>query len=73
MGDLTISKGNDQDLIVQGSKNEKSKEKQIVKMIKPKSDNEDESSKLTDGGSMKKFKKKWITSNCYYCRKVFHH
>ena len=44
--------------MVQGIMNTKSKEKQIVKAYKPKSDNEDESSKPTDEGSMKKVKKK---------------
>ena len=39
---------------------------------KPKSDNEDESSKPTDEGSMKKVKKKGSTSKCSYCRKKFH-
>ena len=50
MSALRISKGKDHALIVQGSKNAKSKEKQIVKEKKPKLDNEDESSKPTDEG-----------------------
>ena len=41
MDALTYSKGKDHALIVQGSKNTKSKEKQIVKEKKPKLDNED--------------------------------
>ena len=45
MGAFRSSKGKDHALIVQGSKNAKSKEKQIVKEKKPKSENEDESSK----------------------------
>ena len=58
MGSLRISKGKDHDIIVQGSKNAKSKENQIVKEKKPKSYNEDESSKPNNEGSMKKVKKK---------------
>ena len=72
MGALRISKGKDHALIVQGSKNARSKEKQIVKEKKPKLDNEDESSNPTDEGSMKKVKKKWSTSKCSYCSKIFH-
>ena len=74
MGALRISKQKDHVVIVQGSKNANSKENQIVKEKKPKSDNhEDEDSKLTDEGlnSMKKFKKKGITSKCYYGRNGF--
>ena len=65
-GALRIYKRNEYAIIVQGSKNEKSKEKQIVKEKNPKSNNEDESSKPTDEGSMKKVKKKGSTSKCYY-------
>ena len=43
-----------------------------MKEKKPKSDNEDESSKSIDEGSMNKFKKKGRTSKCSYCSKVFH-
>ena len=43
-----------------------------MKEKKPNSDNEDESSKPTDEGSMKKVKKKGKTSKCYYCIKGFH-
>ena len=71
MGSLIISKGKDHSLIVQGSKNAKSKEKQIMKEKKPRSDNEDERSNLTDEVSMKKFKKKGITYKCSYCSKGF--
>ena len=42
-----------------------------MKEKKPKSDNEDESSKLTDEDSMKKVKKKGSTSKCSYCSKGF--
>ena len=66
MGSLRISKGKDHDIIVQGSKNAKSKENQIVKEKKPKSDNKDEGSNPTDEGSMKKVKKKGTTSKCSY-------
>ena len=72
MGALRISKENDHTLIVQGSKNAKSKEKQTVKEKKLRSDNEDESSKPTDEGSMKKVKKKGSESKCSYCIKEFH-
>ena len=72
MGSLIFSKGKDHSIIVQGSNTEISKEKQIVKEKKPKSDNEDESSKPTDGGSMKKFKKKGSTSKYSYYSKGFH-
>ena len=58
MGSLRISKGKDDALIVQGSKNARSKENQIVKEKNPKSDNADESSKPIDERSMKKVKKK---------------
>ena len=66
MGALRYSKGKDDALIVQVGNNFKSKEK------KPKSDNEDETSKPTDEGSMKKVKKKGRTSKCSYCSKGFH-
>ena len=58
MGALRYSNGKDHSLIVQGSNNSKSKEKQIVKENKPKSDNEDESSNPTNEGSRKKIRKK---------------
>ena len=58
MGSLTSSRGKDHALIFQGSKNVKSKEKQIVKDKKPKSDTEDESLKPNDEGSINKVKKK---------------
>ena len=72
MSSLISSKGKDHALIVQGIKNAKSKYKQIVKENMLKSDNEDERSKLTYESSMKKVKKKWSTSKCYYCSKGFH-
>ena len=72
MGSLSSSKGKDHALKVQGSKNTKSKEKQIVKEKKPKSEIEDESSKPTDEDSVKKVNKKEITSKCSYCSKGFH-
>ena len=64
MGALRISKGKDHALILQWSKIAKSKENQIVKEKKPKSDNEDESSKPTDEASIKKVKKEESTSKC---------
>ena len=73
MGALISYKGKYHALIVQVRKNTKSKEKQIVKEKKPKSDIEDESSKPTDEYLMKKFNKKGSTYKCSYCRKVFHH
>ena len=74
MGDLRISKGKYHALIVQVIKNERSKEKKIVKEKNPKLDNEDEISNPSNEGSnsMKKVKKKGRTSKCYYCRKGFH-
>ena len=66
MGDLRYSKRKDHALIVQGRNDAISKEKKIVKEKKPKLDNEDESLKPTDEGSMKKVKKKGITYKCYY-------
>ena len=72
MGSLISSKRKDHSLIVQGIKNNKSKEKQIVKEKKPKSDIEDQSSKPTNEDSMKKVKKKGSTSNFSYCSKRFH-
>ena len=74
MGTLKISKNKYRALIIQGSKNAKSKEKQIVKGKNPKSDNEDEGSKPTNEGSisMKKVKKKGTTSKCSYYNKGFH-
>ena len=56
MGFLNSSKDKDNSLLVQGNKNVKSKEKQIVK--KPKSEIEDDSSKPTHEDSIKKGKKK---------------
>ena len=73
MGSLRYSNGKDNSLIVQGSKNARSKEKKIVKEKKPKLDNEDESSKPIDEGSMKKVKKKGRTSKFSYCSKGFHY
>ena len=67
MGVLNSSKVKYHDLLVQRSKNQKSKEKQIVK--KPKSDIEDEDSYEN---LMKKVKKKGSTSKCYYWRNGFH-
>ena len=72
MGALRYSKGKDHALIVQWSNNTKSKENQIVKEKKLKSDNEDEILKPIDEGSMKKVKKKGITYKCYYCGNGFH-
>ena len=66
MGSLISSNWKDHTLIVQGSKNARSKEKN------PKSEIEDEGSKPTDEDSMKKVKKKGSTSKFYYCRKGFH-
>ena len=63
---IRISKGKDDAIIFKLIKNENSKEKQIVKEKKPKSDNEDERSNLTDEGSMKKVNKKWVTYKCSY-------
>ena len=64
MGILYSSKGKDHSLMVQGNKNIKSKEKQIVKTTKSKM--EGESSKPIDEDSVKKGKKKGSTSKCYY-------
>ena len=72
MGVLKSSKGKDHALMVQGRKNTKSKENQIVKEKKPKSKIEDESLKSIDEDSLKKDEKKESTSKCYYCRKGFH-
>ena len=69
MGVLNSYKCKDHSLLVQGSKNFKSKKKQIVK--KPKSEIEDESLKPIDEDSVKKGKKKGSTSKCSYCRKGF--
>ena len=71
MSSLRIYKGKDHALIFQGTKNVKSKEKQIVKYKKPKSGTEDESLEPIDEVSMKKFKKKWSTSKYSYCKKGF--
>ena len=71
MDSLIISKGKDHALVDQGSKNAKSKEKQIMKEKKPRLDNEDERSNPIDEG-MKKVKKKGSTSKCSYCSKGFH-
>ena len=48
------------------------KKVEIVKEKKPKLDNEDESSKPINEGSMKKVKKKGSTYKCSYCSKGFH-
>ena len=72
MGALRYFKGKYHTLIVKGSNNIKSKEKQIVKEKKPKSVIEDEGSKPTDEDSMKKVEKKGSTSKCSYCSKGFH-
>ena len=72
MGALKSSKSKDHALMVQGSKNTKSKEKQIVKEDNPKPKIEDESSKPTHEDSVKKVKKKGSASKFYYCRKGFH-
>ena len=70
MGVLNSSNVKDHYILVQGNKNVKSKEKQIVK--KPKSEIEDDSSKPTDEDSIKKGKKKGSTSKCSYYNKGFH-
>ena len=72
MGSLISSKGKDHALIVHWRNNARSKENQIVKEKKPKSDIEDESSKPIDEGSMKKSQNKGITYKCYFCSKGFH-
>ena len=72
MGAFRSSKSKDHSLIVQGSKNTESKEKQIVKEKKPKLQIEDDSLNRTDEDSMKKIKKKGSTANCSYCNKGFH-
>ena len=64
---LNYPKRKDHFLLVQGKKNVKSKEKQIVK--KPKSEIEDEDS-YED--LVKKVKNKGRKSNCSYCSKGFH-
>ena len=61
MGSLRISKGKDNSLLVQGSNNARSKEKQKVKEKNSKSDNEDEITKRTDEGSMNKFNKEGMS------------
>ena len=70
MGALIPFKVKDHALIVQWSKNSKSKENQIVKEKNPKSEIEDES---LNEGSMEKFKNKGSTSKCSYCSEGFHH
>ena len=72
MGVIKYCNGKDYALMDQGSKNTKSKQKQIVKEKKPKLEIEDESLKPTNEDSIKKTKKKWSTSKCYYCSKGFH-
>ena len=67
---LNSSNEKDHALMVQGSNNVKSKDKQIVKTTKSKM--EGESSKPIDEDSVKKGKKKGSTSKCYYCGKGFH-
>ena len=69
MGVLNSPKSKDHAFLVQGKKNVKSKEKQIVKEKKPKSEIEDESSKSTYEDSVKKVKKKGSTFKCSYFRK----
>ena len=71
VGSLRYSKGKDHALKFQGRNNTKSKENQIMKEKKPNSDIEDESSNPTDEDSVKKGKKKGITSKFYYCIKGF--
>ena len=66
MGVLNSPKSKNHALLVQGKKNVKSKEKQIVKKSKSKIEDEDSYEDL-----MKKVKKKGSTSKCYYCRKGF--
>ena len=66
MGALRSSKGKDHALIFQGINNSISKDNQIVKEKNPKLDNEDESSKPTNEGSMKKVKNKGRISNFSY-------
>ena len=61
MGVLNYPKGKDHDLLVQGSKNFKSKEKQIVKKTKSEIEDEDSYKDL-----MKKVKKKGSTSKFSY-------
>ena len=58
MGAIRCFKGKDHALIVQEIQNTKSMEKQIVKEKKLKLDNEDESSKPINEGSMNKVKNK---------------
>ena len=72
-GTIKTSKVKYYSLTVQGSTNAKSKEKEKVKEMKSKLDDEDEGSKPTNEGSnsMKKFKKKGSSSKCSYCRKWF--
>ena len=65
MSALKSSKVKDHALMVQGNKNARSKEKEIVKEKNLKSEIEDEGSKPTDEDSMKKVKKKGNTSKCY--------
>ena len=66
MGVLNSPKIKDHALLVQGKKNVKSKEKQIVKKPKSEIKGEDSYEDL-----MKKVKKKGRTSKCYYCSKGF--
>ena len=72
MGFLNYSKVKDNFLLFQVNNNFKSKEKQIVKENKTKSEIEDEVLKPTNEDSMKKVKKKGRTSKFYYCSKEFH-
>ena len=72
MGAIRSSNGNDHSLIFIVSKNSRSKEKQIMKEKKPKSEIEDESLKPTEEDSMKKVKKKGRASKCSYCSNGFH-
>ena len=71
MGVLKYSEGKDHALMVQGIKNVKSKEKQIVKEKNPKYEIEDEVLEPSDEDSMKKVKNKGSTSKCSYCSKGF--
>ena len=71
MGSLKYFNGKDHSLMVQGINNTKSKEKKIVKEKKPKSKIEDKSLKPIDEDSVKKVKKKGITSKCYYFKNKF--
>ena len=66
MGVLNSPKSKDHALLVQGSKNQKSKEKQIVKKAKLEIEDENSYEYL-----MKKVKKKGSKYKCSYCRNGF--